>query len=143
MWTLKSLTAQRKTPADLQPNEPIGHLLLIWVEAVFKNGRAELTVTFPAENRDVIQRTVATHLARMNEQEEVMAEIAAGSFSAEPPAPPEPAPEQVVANELAQAQSELETELARANREKEAIELAKTDPLVAEKLEKLNLLRAK
>lgn len=143
MWSLKSLSAKRKTTAELKPDEPVGHVLLLWVEAVFQKDGVELAVTFPAENRDVIQRTVATHLARMNEQEDVLTEIAAGTFSTEPPAPPAPEPEQIALQEIAQAQAELETEITRANREKEAVELAQTDHDVAAKLQKLNELRAK
>lgn len=146
MWVVKSQSAKRLTPGELQQraasrNERIiaGHQLMIFVSVVFEHDGQEITIEFFAENRQVITQTINNHLARLNEQEEVLTQIEQGTFVTE-----EVVPETVAEVEETEemAEQKLMAELDRAKRMEEAEQVAQRNPRVAEALQQYNERRS-
>lgn len=140
MWKFKKL--ERLDEADVERGEGLGMKMV----AVFTNGTVDKRVSTIIEDKEQMERTLRVAEDRFNKRTAELASINIDTYAL-PPAPVEEpvvlTPEEIKANEIAQAETELEEEYQRAKRDKEITELAQTNPALAGKLSALEAVKNK
>jgi len=106
MWSLKSNVLKRLTHQELeQSGEPIGRMLQLKLSLVFTNGNEaeEISIFTFISTKDEVKAAINQNLDRLNSQEELVAEVKAGTFTYSPEVA-EVIP--LTAEEIAKAQEE-------------------------------------
>lgn len=140
MWKFTKL--QKVTKTDTRLNEGIGIKFI----AEFQNGVAIETMGTTVDSKEMMEATLRSIEARLDKRDADLAAIDPATYTLPPveeePVAPAPTAEEQAAQAVAQAEAELTEVFEKEKRDKEIEALAATNPVVKEKLDALQALKA-
>ena len=138
MYTLKSIQVDTKADAPIP-----GERLLLWVDAVFTDGTTDVAIDFKIENKELMDNTLRSIIARLNQRDAEKAIINTTNYVIPEVSTviPEPTPEEIKMNQIAAKEMELQIEIEKTEKNIKLAELAKTNPEIAIKASELEVLK--
>ena len=112
MWTLKSKSVRRigveEIPRDNQGNLQVGRRLQVLLTLVFTDGTEDIEVNTFVSAKDDAKAAIKQNLARLNEQVELVEEVATDTLDLSEPTPPEKTQQELAQDEWVKAWGNLQ-----------------------------------
>ena len=138
MYTLKTLQVNTEPGAAVP-----GERLLLWVNAIFTDGTTDVAIDFKIENKDLMDNTLRSIIARLNQRDAEIEMIDTTNYVIPEVVTVihEPTPEENKFNQIREKEMELQLEIEKTKKDIELAELAKINPEIALKVAELGLLQ--